>query len=389
MDDQKEEMLQEMIKWRRYLHAHPEISYQEFETSQWLQKKVLSFGQFKLQKVGETSFIAEIKGQSEGSKDVIAFRTDLDGLPVQEETGLAFASINHGVMHACGHDVHMAMILGLAKWLGSHQKLFSNTIKLIFQSAEEVPPGGAIEIVKSGVLADVSYLYGFHIFPNHPVGHIGIASGAITASQDIIELELKGKGSHGATPELGIDPILMGAELISSLHHIVSRNISAYESAVISFGQFTAGEIFNIIPDTAVIKGNVRTTNPAIRKLIKNRIHQVVEGVCLANNGRYQLAYLPGYSPVINHPVTTEIALSAAKEVMAEDFIFTNPQKMVSEDFSEYSKVCPSCFMILGGGLEADGFKYMNHHPKFIIDEAAMSNGLAVYLNLVMKHKER
>lgn len=388
MEFQNDIMFEEMVKWRHYLHAHPELSYQEYETSEWLQEKVLSFGSFDIETVGATSFIATIIGNSQGSKETIAFRTDIDALPVKEETGLAFSSVNEGVMHACGHDVHMAILLGLAKWLGLNQAHFSNEIKLIFQSAEEVPPGGAIEIVKSGALEGVSHVYGLHIFPNLPVGHIGIASGAITASQDIIELEIYGKGSHGATPELGVDPILVGAELINSIHHIVSRNISAYESAVISFGQFTSGDIFNIIPDKAIIKGNVRTTNPEIRKLIKTRVQQVVDGICKANNAKYQLGYIEGYSPVINDIHATEIALDAAKVAIGEESLFLDPQMMVSEDFSEYTKYFPSCFMILGGGQADEGYQYMNHHPKFIIDERAMSEGLAVYLSLVMRHKE-
>ncbi|MDR2277341.1 MAG: amidohydrolase [Vagococcus sp.] len=385
----EEEMLyQKMCDWRHYLHQYPELSYEEYKTSEWLQKKIREFGGFDLIKIGETSFIATIYGKKEGSKDVIAFRTDIDALPVKEETGLPYASLSDGFMHACGHDFHMSMLLGLASWLSDNQDQFSNAIKLVFQSAEEVPPGGAKEIVASGFLDDVSHIYGFHVFPGHQVGHIGIASGPITASQDIIELEIKGKGSHGATPELGVDPILVGAEIISSIHHIVSRNISAFDSAVISFGEFHAGDIFNIIPDKAVIRGNVRTTNKQVRQLIEERITQVIEGVCLANNATFKLNYTKGYGPVINDKFTTQIAYDTVKENLDEKYIFTNPQKMVSEDFSEYGKKIPSCFMILGGGLAEDGYEYMNHHPKFYLEESLMKNGVSTYINLVKKHSQ-
>lgn len=380
---------EEMSQWRRYLHAHPELSYQEFATSKWLQSKVNSFGSFDIQLVGQTSFIATITGQKVGPKEVLAFRTDIDALPIQEETNLAFASEKPGVMHACVHDVHLAMLLGLAKWLGANQSQYSNKIKLIFQSAEEVPPGGAVELVNSGYLDDVSFVYGFHIFPNHPVGHVGIASGPITASQDIIELTIEGHGSHGATPELSIDPILVGAELINSLHHIVSRNISAFEPAVLSFGQFNSGDIFNIIPDTATLKGNVRTANPEVRQLIERRVKEVIAGVCAANNAGYQLNYSPGYGPVINDSVATDIAYQAVVKSLGEKHIFTDPQKMVSEDFSEYTKRFPGCFMILGGGEAKDGYRFMNHHPKFIIDEEAMIAGLIVYLSIIDEHSKR
>lgn len=383
---QKEKQLENMIAWRRYLHAHPELSYKEYNTSQWLQNLVSSFGEYQIKQVGKTSFVAVIDGHKSGTKEVLAFRTDMDALPIEEETGLSFASTVPGVMHACGHDAHMAMLLGLAEWLGHNQEAFSNRVVLIFQSAEEVPPGGAVEMVQSGVLDEVAFVYGFHVFPHHPVGHIGIAEGAITASQDIIELEVFGKGTHGATPECGVDPILVGSELISSLHHIVSRNISAYHSAVLSFGEFHSGDIFNIIPDKAVIKGNVRTTDPEIRTLIKARVHEVVSGICQAHNAQYALNYIKGYSPVINDSKATEMAYGSALKSVGEPAIFSNPQKMVSEDFSEYTDRYTGCFMILGGGIEEDGYRYMNHHPKFDIDEKAMASGLAMYIQLVKDH---
>lgn len=374
------EMLQKMKEWRRYLHAHPEVSYQEYQTSQWLQAQLRLLGDYQIQTVGETSFIATITGQLK-SKKVLAFRTDIDALPIQEETGLAFESLNNGVMHACGHDVHMAMLLGLADLLGRNPQTYS-TVKLIFQSAEEVPPGGAVELVNSGYLDDVDYVYGFHIFPNHPVGQIGIVSGPLTASQDIIDLTIEGRGTHGATPELGIDPILIGADIINSLHHIVSRNISPFEPAVISFGQFNAGDMFNIIPDKARLQGNVRTASPEVRTLIKQRVEAVVAGVCQSHGANYQLAYRQGYGPVINHPQATEMAYQAASRALGENAIFTNPQKMVSEDFSEYTKRFKGCFMILGGG-QGERYGYMNHHPKFMIDEEAMLAGLKVYGALI------
>lgn len=388
MEIKLDEMLQQMINWRRFLHAHPELSYEECQTSKWLQEKVQTFGDYRIQKVGRTSFIATIDGCKVGSKEVLAFRTDMDGLPIQEETALSYQSIVPGVMHACGHDFHMAMLLGLAEVLGRNTADFSNRVKLVFQSAEEVPPGGGVELVNSGYLDDVDFIYGFHIFPNHPVGHVGIASGAVTASQDIIELEINGRGSHGATPELSIDPIAIGAQLINSLNQIVSRNISPFESAVISFGQFSSGDIFNIIPDRAVLKGNVRTTKDQVRALVKQRVEEVVKGICQANHADYQLNYLQGYGPVINDLKATAMAERAVKQALGVANLFSNPQKMVSEDFSEYTARFQGCFMILGGGEACDGYRYMNHHPKFIADERAMLAGLQVYLQLIEEHSQ-
>lgn len=377
------ELYPKMVEWRRYLHQFPELSYQEFETSKWLQATVRGLGEFELEPIGQTSFIATISGRKAGSKQILAFRTDIDALPIQEETGLSYASVHPGVMHACGHDFHMAMILGFASLLGSKQAEYSQTVRLIFQSAEEIPPGGAKEIVDSGKLTGVDFVYGCHVFPNHTSGSVGVATGAITASQDIFKVKVIGKGSHGAMPEQGIDPILIASQIVTSLNHITSRNVSPFERAVISLGQLHAGDSFNVIPDTAYLEGNVRTANETVRALIKKRIAMIIAGVCETYGGTYQLEYLPGYSPVINDEQATENVQLAAEHCLASDLIFNDPQKMVSEDFSEYGKVYKSCFIILGGGLSEEGYSYMNHHPKFQINEQAMINGVKMYWELL------
>lgn len=379
------EILNSMISWRRYLHENPELSYKEFRTSCWLQEQIRALGHFEIKLVGDVSFVATIKGQKNGKQNTLAFRADMDALPVNEETGLPFASRTGGVMHACGHDVHMAIVLGLAKLLSENITSFSSKVHLVFQSAEEIPPGGAREIVSSGVLDGTDAIFGFHIFPFIPVGHIGVSAGAMTASHDIIELEIYGRGGHGAIPELSKDPILIGSEIVTNAHHIVSRNVSPFDRAVVSFGQFNSGENFNIIPDTAYLKGNIRTSSLAVRAKVLDRFSRLVAGICHAYEVEYNLRLIKGYEPVINDGGITAIVHEVVKDALGSKYLISNPQKMVSEDFFAYTNRFPGCFMILGGGEECDGYAYMNHHPKFTIDEQAMFNGLTIYLELVRK----
>jgi amidohydrolase len=373
-----------MIKWRRYLHQYPEVSFQEYKTSNWLIEKILSLNSFNIKQIGKTSFIAEINGSLPGNCETLAFRADIDALPVSEETGLPFSSKNDDVMHACGHDGHMAVLLGLAHFLVDNQSQYSGKIKLIFQAAEEIPPGGAYEIISSGAIQDVKKIFGIHIFPGHPVGHIGIHDGPITASQDVFRIHVKGKGTHGAEPEKGIDTILVTSEIINSVNHIISRNVSAFDSAVISIGQVHSGKVFNVIPSEAVIEGNIRTTNNEVRKVLKKRMLEVTKGIASSYGASANVEFTKGYDPVINDEKCTEIALEAAKEAVGGNNIFFRPQKMISEDFSEYTKVIKGCFLIVGGGEEQFGYTFMNHHPKFDFDERALLAALKVYIQIVL-----
>lgn len=384
-DDKKR--LNQMIQWRRHLHEYPEVSYKEFDTSRWLQDTIEKIGGFTIEKIGATSFIATIHGG--GTRDVatIAFRSDIDALPVQEETGLPFASKNAGVMHACGHDAHMAMLLGLAQYLSEHQQEISGDVKLVFQAAEEIPPGGAREIVASGALKDVHEIYGFHIFPGHPVGHIGIQAGPLTAAQDVFRIILKGKGTHGAYPELGNDVILAAAGVVTDVNHIISRSISSFDNAVISFGQIHAGDVFNVIPGECFMEGNIRTIDSGDRQTIHKRLVQIVNGVANAYGVNVDVQVMPGYDPVINDGHCTKNAENAAIHAIGETHIFHEAKKMVSEDFAAYTKALPGCFMILGGGEVQMGYGYMNHHPRFNFDEQALLAGLKVDIELIKQRE--
>lgn len=372
----------DMIKWRRHLHRYPELSFHEVETAKYIQKVLAEFSNLQVSSLTENSVIAILKGNKPGK--TIALRADIDALPIMEEADVPFQSENPGVMHACGHDTHTAMLLGAVKVLSTMQDKIAGTVKFIFQPAEEVPPGGAKLLVEAGVMEDVDMVFGLHIAPNIPVGMIGTRKGAVSAASDVFTLKIKGRGSHGSTPDLSIDPIMIGVEIINNLNNIVSRNISPFDNAVISIGEFNAGKTANVIPDTAQIKGTVRTNDKEVRLFIKKRIEDIIDGICKMYDASYELDYLFGYSEVNNDSRATDIVIAAAEKVVGKNEMFEAPKMMGGEDFSAYTDVRPGSFFILGGGTAAQECGYMNHHPKFKIMEDCFPVGAGMHVQLIL-----
>ncbi|MBO0423529.1 peptidase M20 [Enterococcus plantarum] len=383
MTNIQEQMPQaDMIKWRRHLHRHPELSFHEVETAKYIQKVLADFPNLEVTSLTENSVIATLKGSKPGK--TIALRADIDALPIMEEADVDFPSENPGVMHACGHDTHTAMLLGAIKVLSGMQDKIAGTVKFIFQPAEEEPPGGAKLLVEAGVMDDVDMVFGLHIAPNIPVGMVGTRKGAASAASDVFTLKIQGKGSHGSTPDLSVDPIMIGVEIINNLNNIVSRNISPFDNAVISIGEFNAGKTANVIPDTAQIQGTVRTNNKEVRQFIKTRIEGIIDGICKMYGASYDLDYLLGYSEVNNDSDATDLVLAAAEKVVGKERIFEAPKMMGGEDFSAYTDVKPGSFFILGGGTAAEGCGYMNHHPKFKIMEECFPVGSGMHAQLIL-----
>ena len=383
MNNILEEMPQtDMVKWRRHLHRHPELSFKEVETAKYIKQVLADFPNLEVKTVTENSVIAILKGSKPGK--TIALRADIDALPIMEEADVEFPSENPGVMHACGHDTHTAMLLGAVKTLTGMQEKIAGTVKFIFQPAEEEPPGGAKLLVEAGVMDDVDMVFGLHIFPSIPTGMIGTRKGAVTAASDVFTLKIQGKGSHGSTPELSIDPILVGVEVINNLNHIVSRNVSPFSNVVISIGEFNAGKTANVIPDTARIQGTVRTNDKEIRAYVKKRIEETIDNVCKMYGATYELDYLLGYSQVVNDSAATDIVREAAQAIVGPERMFETPQMMGGEDFSAYTDVKPGSFFVLGGGTAAEGCGYMNHHPKFKIMEECLKVGAAMHTKIVL-----
>lgn len=373
-----------IIAWRRHMHLHPELSHHEFETSQYIFDVLSTFNNLTLERPTKTSVVATLTGAHPGK--TIALRADIDALPIEEETEIDFKSLNPGVMHACGHDCHPAMLLGAAEVLSELKDELHGTVKFIFQHAEEVSPGGAQQLVDAGVLENVEYIFGFHVTNNQPTGNIGVRVGAANASCDDFRLTIQGRGAHGAAPEVSIDPILIGAEIIVNLNHIVSRAVGAFDNAVISVGEFKSGNASNVIPDTAFMQGTIRTTNRTIRALVQERIESMIEHITAMYGATYTLDYLFGTDIVMNDAEATAIARAAAEKVVGAENIYDAQQRMGAEDFSAYTELetVKGTFIRLGTGLAEDGYGYSAHHPKFKVDESGLKFGAQTEVQIVL-----
>ncbi|WP_413998592.1 M20 metallopeptidase family protein [Flavobacterium sp. W1B] len=369
-----------VIEWRRHIHQNPELSFKEKNTSAYVEKILKSFGNISVQKPTATSLLGVLKGSKPGK--TVVFRADMDALPLQEETGLPYASVVKDVSHACGHDAHTAMLLGTAATLSKMQKDISGTVYFLFQHAEEEDPGGALEIIKSGALKGVDAFFGLHVIPNNPVGHIGILPvGAASTTSDGFYLTVFGKGSHGSMPQLGVDPIVTAAEIVMGLQTIVSRNVTPGEMAVVSIGKFQSGKASNVIPDKAELAASIRTISDPTRQLIRTRIETIVDHIAKANDATYKLDYVLSYPAIENDLALSAFAKKSATKVLGANRVFDAPRMTASEDFSYYKEVAPVYFMILGVGPGV-----ANHNPKFNIDEAALSNGVKAEVQIILDY---
>ncbi len=370
----------EIIEWRRHIHQNPELSFKEFSTSNYVVGLLKSFGNIEVIRPTKTSVIGILKGSKPGK--TVAFRADMDALPVPEETGLSFSSKNSNISHACGHDAHTAMLLGTAKTLSKMKDQINGTVYFLFQHAEEQDPGGALEIIESGALKDVQAFFGMHVIPNNPVGHIGVLPDeAASTTSDGFYLTINGKGSHGSMPHLGIDPIVVGAEIVNALQTVVSRSVSPGEMAVITIGKFQSGDAPNVIPDKAELAASIRTISAPARQLVEDRIRTIIENVTKAHGATYELEYIRSYPAIQNQAELNTKARASAIKALGNEKVFDAPRMTASEDFSYYSKVAPTCFLILGVG---DGVA--NHNPKFNLDEKALSNGVKAEVQIILDY---
>lgn len=380
LNDLADSMMEQVITWRRYLHQNPELSYHEEKTAQFLYDALLSFGNLEVSRPTKTSVMARLFGKKPGK--VVAIRADIDALPIQEENTFAFASQNPGVMHACGHDTHAAMLLGTAKILSGLREQIAGEVRFIFQHAEELfPPGGAEELVEAGVMDGVDVIIGGHIWAPLESGKVGLVYGPMMASPDTFDIMIKGKGGHGAMPHQTVDVIVIGAEVVVNLQHIVARNIDPVDSVVISVGQFVGGVKENVIPGIAKIEGTIRTLDPKVREEVPRLMERVVKGITEAHGADYEFAVIKGYRPVINDERVVRVLEKTVRTVMGElavEFIRPN---MGGEDFSAYLQKAPGAFFLLGGGNKAKGYVYPHHHARFTIDEDALANGIKIFLN--------
>lgn len=374
----------QVISWRRHLHQNPELSYHEGETSQFIYNTLLTFGNLEVTQPTKTSVMARLIGKKPGK--VIAIRADMDALPVQEETTVDYASQNPGVMHACGHDAHTAMLLGVAKVFCGMQEDLRGELRFIFQHAEELfPPGGAEELVEAGVMDGVDTIIGGHVWTPLEIGKIGLTYGPMMASPDSFYLTIKGKGGHGAMPHQTIDAILIGAEVVVNLQHIVARNIDPLDQVVVSVCRFVGGTTNNIIPNKVQIDGTIRTLNPKLRDEVPLLLERIVKGVTSAHGADYDLKVTKGYRQVLNDECVVRVLEETVREVMGNEAIeFVRPS-MGAEDFSAYLQKATGAFFFIGGGNKEKGYIYPHHHPCFMIDENALQNGMKIFIQAAIK----
>jgi amidohydrolase len=374
----------EVVRWRRHLHRNPELSFKEEETAQFVYETLRSFGDnLELSRPTPTSVVARLIGARPGR--TVAIRADMDALPIEEENDFEFVSRTPGVMHACGHDGHTAMLLGTAKILSGMKEGINGEVRFLFQHAEELYPGGAQQMVDAGAMEGVDLVIGTHLWAPLNIGKIGVAYGAMMGAPDTFWITIKGKGGHGAMPHQAVDSIAIGAQVVTNLQHVVSRNTDPIDNVVVSVTKFTGGTAHNVIPGCVEMLGTVRTLDPEVRKKVPELMERVVKGVTEAHGATYEFEYQFGYRPVINDEEVTRVMEETVREVFGEETLEMVRPNMGGEDFSALQQKAPGTFFWVGAGNEEKGITYPHHHPRFTIDEDALPYGVKMFLNATFK----
>lgn len=378
------QIFNEVVGFRQHIHANPELSFHEYETSKFVKDKLTSWG-IPFTEMANTGVVGLITG-AKASDQVIALRADMDALPITEDNDKPYKSKNEGVMHACGHDVHTSSLLGTAYILNQLKEEFGGTIKLVFQPAEELLPGGASIMIKEGVLENPKpqAMVGQHVLPMMEVGKVGFRSGIYMASTDELYVTVTGKGGHGAQPHQNIDPVLITAHIIVALQQIVSRNADPRLPSVLSFGKVTANGATNIIPNEVKLQGTFRTLNEDWRNEAHRLMKKMAEGVAESMGGSCDFDIHRGYPFLINEEKLTNNAKALAQDYLGAENVVDLDIWMAAEDFAYYSQVTNACFYRLGTGNAAKDTMHSVHTPKFDIDEDALktSTGLMAYIAL-------
>jgi amidohydrolase len=368
-----------IIGWRRDFHQYPELGFDEHRTSKIIGEALKEMGLAPQMNVGKTGVTADL---TFGEGPTIALRADMDALPMQETSGLDFSSKHDGVMHACGHDGHMAMLLGAAKVLTQNGDSFNGTVRFIFQPAEE-GAGGARYMIEDGCLDGVDEIYGIHVWNYQPVGEVGITDGPVLAAADMFEINIKGIGGHGAAPQGTVDAVVVSSHLVQALQTIVSRNTNPLESTVVTIGTINGGHNFNIIADEVTLSGTARAYTEENRNLIKTRMAEIIDGVAKTFGAEISFDYEDGYPPTINHTDPVNKVLKAAERVVGEKAGLPY-LSMGGEDFSYYLQKIPGCFFFVGSAPNDQKlFETPHHCSHFTMDERALLVGPSIYLNLV------
>ncbi|MEA2248362.1 MAG: hypothetical protein QOH46_2891 [Solirubrobacteraceae bacterium] len=374
-------VMDQVVEWRRHLHRHPELSFEEHETAAFVAGTLATFADsLEIERPAENSVVARLRTGRPGP--VVALRADIDALPIEEQSGVEFASERPGVMHACGHDGHTAMLLGAARLLAdARDDLPGGEIRFVFQPAEEVAPGGARDLVAAGAVDGVDFVYGCHLWTPLELGRACAMPGPFMAAADFFSLTITGRGGHGGLPHLADDTIAIGAQVVSNLQHVVARRIDPLERAVVSVGRFHAGGAANVLPDRAELAGTVRSFDPEIRRQLPELIEEVVRGVTSAHGAEYELDYQFGYEPVVNDARAAGIV----RDAIGPEAIADLAPIMGGDDFSAYLAKAPGCYAFIGAGSGQSGAVYPHHHPRFRIDERALQTGVRLHVDVATR----
>jgi amidohydrolase len=370
----------DITEWRRDLHMHPELQYDVHRTAGSVAEKLKAFGCDEVVTgLGRTGVVGVIRGKKGGSGKTIGLRADMDALPIEEANNLPYKSTVPGKMHACGHDGHTAMLLGAARYL-TETRNFSGTAVVIFQPAEE-GGGGGKAMVDDGLMDrfGIEEVFGMHNYPGMPVGAFGIRPGPMMAAADALTIDIEGVGAHAARPHLGVDTVLVGAQIINALQSVVSRNVDPLKSAVVSICMFRAGNTDNVIPQTVQLRGTARSLAPEVRDLLEKRLPVVVENTAAAYGAKAKLIYTRGYPVLVNHEKQTELAASVAGQIAGQDKVDTGlPPMMGAEDFSFMLNARPGAFIWIGNGASAG-----LHHPSYNFNDETIPFGTSYWVKLV------
>ncbi len=406
-------LIPDCLRWRRHLHKNAELSFEEYETTRYLEQELSDIPNITIEKPTKTGLVVTLHGTKPGADatkseaepgtdaaksgtepgadaakqeiktgPVIAIRADIDALPIQEEVDVPFASVHPGVMHACGHDGHTAMLLAAVHILAKEQENLHGTVKFIFQHAEELPPGGAVEMVEAGVLDDVDEVYGLHLSSLFPTGHFGVRAGALTSATDRFDIVIRGKGGHSAFPEGCIDPVVIAGQVIVALQTIVARQFAAIEPVVLSICMLSAGQAYNIIPGEVKITGSTRSFSRTVREQLPQKIEAIVKGACDSYGASYDFTFTLGYASVVNDEKLTADCRQLIVDTFGEERIFPIQLLMPGEDYSAFSEIRPGFFVELGAG-SAPGCSEPHHNAHYRMDEDALAYGVEYFCQLV------
>ncbi|GGM76390.1 N-acyl-L-amino acid amidohydrolase [Thermogymnomonas acidicola] len=362
------------VRMRRYFHENPELSFREHRTAERIERELSSMG-LRPVRVAGTGVYADIEGELPGR--TVAIRADMDALPVHEDTGLPFSSRNEGVMHACGHDAHMAIALAVARSFAGDRH-FRGRVRVFFQPAEESPPGGAVEMIRAGLLDGVDFVLGLHVMSRFPRGTVAVYPGPMMANADQFSVLVRGKGGHGSAPHETVDAIVVASYLVQALQTIVSRNVDPQAAAVVTVGTVRGGDRYNIIAEKVEMTGTVRTLDTGVRDMVRRRMGEVVSGVCRSFGAECSLDYQEGYPVLVNNPDVVRTVEEVASLILGRENVLHPPPDLGGEDFAYYLQRVPGAFFFLGVGNSEKGIVAPQHSAHYDLDEDALAYGIEI-----------